>query len=67
MIRASGADIRIGGDRAFYSVIGDFIQVPPPQAYFESVNWHRTALHELGHNAAIRIMLRLLDGSRLAV
>ena len=49
LIRASGADIRIGGDRAFYSVIGDFIQVPPPQAYFEPVNWHRTALHELGH------------------
>ncbi|MHB1872572.1 MAG: ArdC family protein [Steroidobacteraceae bacterium] len=49
LIRASGADIRIGGDRAFYSVIGDFIQVPPPQAYFEPVNWHRTPLHELGH------------------
>ena len=49
LIRASGADIRIGGDRAFYSVIGDFIQVPPPQAYFEPVNWHRSALHELGH------------------
>jgi antirestriction protein ArdC len=49
LLRASGADIRIGGDRAFYSVIGDFIQVPPPQAYFEPVNWHRTALHELGH------------------
>ena len=24
-------------------------QVPPPQAYFEPINWHRTALHELGH------------------
>ncbi len=23
--------------------------MPPPQAYFEPVNWHRTALHELGH------------------
>jgi antirestriction protein ArdC len=49
LIRASRADVRIGGDCAFYSVIGDFIQVPPPQAYFEPVNWHRTALHELGH------------------
>ena len=67
LIRASGADIRIGGDRAFYSVIGDFIQVPPPQAYFDPVNWHRTALHELGHNAAIRIMPRLLGRAQLAV
>ena len=25
------------------------MQVPPPQAYFEPINWHRTALHELGH------------------
>ncbi len=23
--------------------------MPPPQAYFEPINWHRTALHELGH------------------
>ena len=49
LIRASGADLRIGGERAYYDVTGDFIRVPPPQAYFEPVNWHRTALHELGH------------------
>jgi antirestriction protein ArdC len=49
LIRASGADLRIGGGRAYYDVIGDFVQVPPPQAYFEPVNWHRTALHELAH------------------
>ena len=24
-------------------------KVPPPAAYFEPINWHRTALHELGH------------------
>ena len=23
--------------------------MPPPQAYAEPINWHRTALHELGH------------------
>jgi antirestriction protein ArdC len=23
--------------------------VPRPEAYFEPINWHRTALHELGH------------------
>ena len=49
LIRASGADLRIGGSRAYYDVAGDFVRVPPPQAYFEPVNWHRTALHELGH------------------
>ena len=45
----SGAEFRIGGARAFYNTVGDFVQVPPPQAYFEPTNWHRTAFHELSH------------------
>jgi antirestriction protein ArdC len=49
LIRATGATLRIGGARAFYSVTGDFVQVPPPQAFLEPINWHRTAFHELGH------------------
>jgi antirestriction protein ArdC len=49
LIAATGADFRVGGDRAFYSPAHDFIQVPRPDAYFEPINWHRTALHELGH------------------
>lgn len=49
LIKATGIDFRIGGDRAFYVPTHDCVQVPPPQAYFEPINWHRTALHELGH------------------
>jgi antirestriction protein ArdC len=49
LIRATGVDFRIGGERAFYDPQHDFVQVPPPQAYFEPINWHRTALHEIGH------------------
>jgi antirestriction protein ArdC len=49
LIAATGADFRIGGDRAFYSPAQDFVQVPRPEAFFEPINWHRTALHELGH------------------
>ena len=49
LIRASRADLRLGGDKAFYSPTLDYIQVPRPEAYFEPINWHRTALHELGH------------------
>jgi antirestriction protein ArdC len=56
LIRATGADIRIGGDRAFYVPSEDFIRVPPPSYYFEPINWHRTLCHELGHNADIRII-----------
>src|SRR5262245_46646599 len=49
LIRATGADIRIGGDKAYYDVVGDFIRVPPPQAFFEPINFSRTVTHELGH------------------
>jgi len=49
LIKATGIDFRVGGDRAFYVPSQDFVMVPPPQAYFEPINWHRTALHELGH------------------
>jgi len=49
LIRATSIDFRIGGNRAFYVPAHDYVQVPPPQAYFEPINWHRTALHELGH------------------
>ncbi|WP_456085341.1 ArdC family protein [Magnetospirillum molischianum] len=49
LIRATGATLRIGGDKAYYSPALDYIQVPRPESYFEPINWHRTALHELGH------------------
>ena len=49
LIEATGIEFRIGGNRAFYVPAQDYVQVPPPQAYFEPINWHRTALHELGH------------------
>ena len=49
LIKASGIDFRIGGNRAFYVPAEDYVQVPPLAAYFEPINWHRTALHEMGH------------------
>lgn len=49
LIAATGASLRIGGDRAFYSPVADHVQVPAKEAFFEPVNWHRTVCHELGH------------------
>ena len=57
LIHNTGIDFRIGGNRAFYNVGHDYVQVPPPQAYFEPINWHRTALHELGHATGHRSRL----------
>jgi antirestriction protein ArdC len=49
LIKATGADFRIGGDRAFYVPSQDFIRVPPQPAFFEQINYYRTSFHELGH------------------
>jgi antirestriction protein ArdC len=49
LITASKADFRIGGDKAFYVPSADFIQVPPQPAFFDQVNFYRTALQELSH------------------
>jgi len=49
VIAASGVDFRIGGDRAFYAPAHDFVQVPPQPAFFQQINYYRTALHELTH------------------
>ena len=56
VIAASGVDFRIGGTRAFYVPSLDFVQVPPQPTFFEQVNYYRTCLHELTHNAVTRIM-----------
>jgi antirestriction protein ArdC len=49
LIAATKADFRIGGDQAFYAPRLDYVQVPRPDAYFDPINWHRTAFHELSH------------------
>ena len=49
LIDATGADFRIGGDRAFYAPDPDFVQVPQPQLYRVPIDFYRTAFHELGH------------------
>jgi antirestriction protein ArdC len=58
-IRATGADIRQGGDRAFYrrSPDGgiDYIQLPLKQHFTGEKEYYATALHELGHWSEVRL------------
>lgn len=49
LMTATGAQIGIGGDEAFYMPRADRIQLPPQQTFHDQVNYYRTALHELGH------------------
>jgi antirestriction protein ArdC len=49
LARATLADIRIGGARAFYRLDEDAIHLPPQPAFFDQINYYRTLFHELGH------------------
>ena len=49
LIEATGADIRHGGERAFYRRREDFIQMPAFSAFPQPLDYVRTLLHELTH------------------
>ncbi len=55
LIAATQADIRHGGDRAFYSPSGDFIQLPPKATFHSDGAYYETAFHELGHWSESRL------------
>jgi antirestriction protein ArdC len=54
-IAATRADIRYGGDRAYYDVSGDYIAVPPPEHFVATETssategFYSVHLHELTH------------------
>src|SRR3546814_20618990 len=52
VIAASGVDFRTGGAKAYYVQRADYVQVPPQPAFYEQINFYRTALHELCHASA---------------
>jgi antirestriction protein ArdC len=49
ILQNSGAVVRTGGDRAFYSPTTDHIQLPPESAFHGPAEWAAVALHEAGH------------------
>jgi antirestriction protein ArdC len=44
-----GIDVRHGGDRAFYTPTGDFVQMPEFQNFHDGVSYYAVLLHESGH------------------
>lgn len=49
LIKASGARIVTGGDRACYNPALDCIAMPPREAFHSAEGFYATQLHELGH------------------
>jgi len=48
-IQASGANIRHGGAKAYYSPRGDYIQMPERECFVDEPHYYSTLLHELAH------------------
>jgi antirestriction protein ArdC len=47
--QAIGADLRHGGNQAFYSPAGDYVQMPPFLAFRDAVSYYSTLAHESTH------------------
>jgi antirestriction protein ArdC len=48
-LNASGVEIRHGGDRAYYAMQSDHVQMPPFEAFHDPVSYYATLGHELIH------------------
>ena len=61
VIQATGADIRYGGNQAFYNRLGNYIQVPL-RGQFCASEYYETVLHELMHWSEKRLDWNRADG-----
>ncbi|MGD0900308.1 MAG: zincin-like metallopeptidase domain-containing protein [Thermoguttaceae bacterium] len=60
-IAATGAEIRHGGNRAYFDTLHDFIQLPIKDAFASSASYYATVLHELSHWSGHESRLRRID------
>lgn len=49
VIKATGARIVLGGDRAFYMPGADVVTMPVPAAFPDALDWTRVCFHEIAH------------------
>ena len=54
----TGADIRHGGNHAYYAAGPDYVQIPPFVSFADAESYCSTLAHEMTHNAETRIMPR---------
>ena len=48
-LQATGVELRHGGDKAYYSPAGDYVQLPSFAAFREPLGYYATAMHEITH------------------
>ncbi|WP_313552926.1 ArdC family protein [Brevundimonas sp.] len=60
----TGADIRHGGAKAFFSPKSDHVQMPPLEAFYEREAYYATLAHELTHWSGAKARLDRQFGKR---
>jgi len=60
-IKATGADVRHGGNRAFFNTTEDYIRLPVKEAFASPASYYSTALHELAHWTGHETRLNRID------
>jgi len=45
----TGADIRHGGNRAYYAIQNDYVQMPPFETFHDAESYYATLAHEITH------------------
>ena len=60
----TGANIKHGGNRAFYAPTGDFINVPDKSSFDNESSYYATVLHELTHWSGAKHRLDRVKGKR---
>ena len=48
-LAATGAELRHGGNRAYYNITDDFIQLPPFESFRDAESYYATRAHETTH------------------
>jgi antirestriction protein ArdC len=62
---ALGATIRHGGNRAFYGIAADVIQMPPFENFQDANSYYATLAHECTHWTGSKTLKRHLKNSML--
>ena len=60
-IAATGAEIRHGGNRAYFDTLSDHVQLPVKEAFENEAAYYATALHELAHWTGHESRLNRID------
>lgn len=61
MVRQTGADVRHGGGRAYYTPTLDYVQMPELAAFRDAAHYQATLAHELVHWTGHKTRLDRLD------